>query len=86
MLDTTKLFAEMVVALASSGAAIATLVEPEWIERLFDVAPDGGDGSLETWVVVTACVIAGAVFGWRAAVRLRRDRVTARRLQTARNA
>lgn len=86
MLDKTKLWSEVAATVASAGAAIATLIEPQWLERLFHMAPDDGDGSLETLVTVAICVAAGAVFGWRAAVRVRRDRVTARNLQTARKA
>ena len=72
MLDKTKPWSEMAASLASAGAAVATLIEPRWFELLFDVAPDEGDGSLETWVTVLICVAASAAFGWRAAVGLRR--------------
>ena len=30
----------------------------DWIERLFGFSPDGGDGTTETIVVITACVVA----------------------------
>jgi hypothetical protein len=29
----------------------------DWIERIFGISPDNGDGSAETAVVATACVI-----------------------------
>jgi len=79
MNDKTKLLAEVVATFASAMAAIATLIEPQWFERLFDVAPDDGDGALETWLTVALCVAACAVFAWRAALRVRRARVGARR-------
>lgn len=40
------------LALLSAVACIATLIEPQWFELLFDESPDGGDGSLETWFAV----------------------------------
>ena len=30
---------------------VVTVVDPQWIERWFDEAPDGGDGSAERWIV-----------------------------------
>lgn len=39
-------------ACASSGALfVCTLADPQWIERWFDESPDGGDGSVERWIV-----------------------------------
>lgn len=47
-----RFFAHLAAAGASAGVCIATLIEPQWFELLFDSAPDGGDGSLQTWVAV----------------------------------
>jgi hypothetical protein len=33
----------------------------DWIERLFGFSPDGGDGSAEAIIVITACVIVAVV-------------------------
>jgi hypothetical protein len=51
------------VALASMTAALLllTLVSREWIEVLFGVDPDGGDGSLE-WALVGALLVSTVVF------------------------
>lgn len=60
------------LALCSAAACIATLIEPQWFELLFDESPDGGDGSLETWFAVALSVAACIAFSlvarreWRA--------------------
>jgi hypothetical protein len=33
----------------------------DWIERIFGISPDGGDGSTEALIVVAAIVIAAIV-------------------------
>jgi hypothetical protein len=45
-------------ASSSAGAVLlgATLAWPDWVERAFDIAPDGGSGLLE-WLVVIVLVI-----------------------------
>lgn len=35
----------------------------DWIERLFGVSPDGGDGTTEMIYVVAAIAVAALVFG-----------------------
>jgi hypothetical protein len=35
----------------------------DWIERLFGVSPDGGDGSTEMLYLVAAVAIVGLIFG-----------------------
>ena len=60
------------LALCSAVACVATLIEPQWFELLFDESPDGGDGSLETWFAVGLSVAACIAFSlvarreWRA--------------------
>ena len=34
----------------------------DWIERIFGISPDNGDGSAEAAIVATVCIIAVAVF------------------------
>jgi hypothetical protein len=48
-----RFWTELSLASASGGLCILTLVWHEWIELLFGVDPDGGDGSLE-WAIVAA--------------------------------
>jgi hypothetical protein len=71
----TKVRAWLVTALPliSLCLLLLTIVQPDWIEEIFGVEPDGGDGSLEAlviWalVVVTAVSGMGAVMAWRRAV------------------
>jgi hypothetical protein len=68
-------FGAAVVAACLSGAAcIATLIEPQWFEILFDESPDGGDGSLETIVAVVLSLVACLAFVWLARLEWRRGR------------
>jgi hypothetical protein len=51
-----------------------TLVLPDWIERLFGLSPDGGDGSAEWgWVIAFAAAtlvfFADAARWWRRTAR-----------------
>jgi hypothetical protein len=36
----------------------------DWIEQLWGVSPDGGDGSFERLVTIGAIVVLAAVGGW----------------------
>ena len=65
---------EVAASLIGIVGFVATLVEPEWIERLFDEAPDGGDGSAERWLVGAAFLVAAVV----AALLAHRERRRAR--------
>jgi hypothetical protein len=61
---------EAVLAAASAGLLMLTLASPEWMEAVFHVDPDAGDGSLE-WIVVcllllsTVLLAATARSDWR---------------------
>ena len=68
-----RLYAEIAAAAVSAAISIATLVEPQWFERLFDESPDGGDGSLETIVAVGVFAIAAVVFAARAFMRWKQE-------------
>jgi hypothetical protein len=61
---------EIAVSILSVVLLVLTLVDPMWIERLFDESPDGGDGSLER-LVAGACFAVAAIV---AAVLARRER------------
>lgn len=43
----TRLWLEALLTLFSAGALAATLIWPQWIEVLFAIEPDHGDGSSE---------------------------------------
>jgi hypothetical protein len=68
-----RFWVEAVVGGASGLLALLTLVTREWIELLFGVDPDGGDGSSE-WLLVVALAVVALVLGvlargeWRRAV------------------
>jgi hypothetical protein len=62
MTHRTRLVAALVAATLSAIACIATIVEPQWFELLFDESPDGGDGSLETLAAVAVSAIACVIF------------------------
>jgi hypothetical protein len=60
--------AALIAAVLSGVACLATLIEPQWFELLFQKAPDGGDGRLETLVAVVVSLAACLFFGllaWR---------------------
>ena len=62
------------LALCSAVACVATLIEPQWFELLFDEAPDGGDGSLETIIAVAVSLVACVLFALLARREWRRGR------------
>lgn len=75
MNDRQRFAAHLAAAAASALTCIATLIEPQWFELLFDSAPDGGDGTLETWVTVGVSATAFVAFAWLARRDWRRSRI-----------
>lgn len=61
------------LAVVSVVLLVLTLAWSDWIEALFGVDPDHGDGSLE-WVVVGSTAVAAIVFSPLAARRWRLGR------------
>ena len=57
--------ADVVAAAVLGFLALLTLVVPDWIEVVFKVDPDGGNGSLE-WMIVAGCAVVALVFAFDA--------------------
>ena len=53
-----RFWMECALAVLSAGLAVSTMVWNNWIELLFEVEPDGGDGSFEWGIVVVFAVVA----------------------------
>lgn len=65
-------WAEVVLAGASAVLAVVTIINHEWIEVVFGVDPDGGNGALE-WSLVGILVVAAATSALLARVEWRRS-------------
>jgi hypothetical protein len=66
-----RFWIEIALALVTAGLFVVTLVWREWIELVFKVDPDSGDGSLE-WAIVGVLLVATIVFAWFAGTEWRR--------------
>lgn len=66
-----RFWIEAALASLTAGLSVLTLISREWIEWLFEVDPDGGDGSLE-WAIVGILLLATVIFAWFARVEWRR--------------
>ena len=62
MFSRTRFLLESCAAILCAAIFALTLIEPQWFEVLFDEAPDGGDGSLESLVAIVASLIATGIF------------------------
>lgn len=66
-----RFWAEAALAFLTASLFVLTLVTREWIELLFGVEPDGGDGSLE-WAIVGTLFVATFTFSALARAEWRR--------------
>jgi hypothetical protein len=67
----TRFWIETALAAVTTIVFLVTLVWREWIEAVFGVDPDGGDGSLE-WAVVGALLAASVTLSVMARAEWRR--------------
>jgi hypothetical protein len=51
-----RFWVETVLATVTGALLLLTLVWHDWVERIFGVEPDGGDGSLE-WLLVGGLLV-----------------------------
>lgn len=67
---------EAVLSVCGGLLAILTIVRSDWIETVFRVDPDQGNGSVE-WIVVVALLVIAAGAGTLAGRRWRRTHAVA---------
>jgi hypothetical protein len=68
----TRFWAEAVLACLTAALTLLTLVDPEWIESVFGVEPDGGNGALE-WAIVAGLALVTLALGLSARTEWRRS-------------
>jgi hypothetical protein len=69
-------YVELLLSVAALVLALVTLVWNDWIELVFKVDPDAGNGSLEK-AIVGVLVAAAVICGWLARTEWRRMRTAA---------
>jgi hypothetical protein len=67
-----RFYLEAILAALSTGLFILTLISRDWIEEIFHVEPDEGNGSLEWTIVIVLFVVSIALISlarrdWRRA-------------------
>jgi hypothetical protein len=67
----TRFWIEAWSAALTTILFVVTVVSPEWIEAIFGVDPDGGDGALE-WAIVAALLAASLALSLLARAEWRR--------------
>ncbi len=68
-----RFWVEAGAAVVTGVMSVVTVLWPTWIEGLFGVEPDGGDGSLE-WMLVATLAVVTATLGLIARSEWRRAR------------
>ena len=66
-----RFYVELVLAVAALVLALVTLVWNDWIEIVFKVDPDAGNGSLEKAIVIVL-LAAAVIAAWLARTEWRR--------------
>ena len=61
-----------VLSVLATIATVWSIIEPQWIERLFDASPDEGSGESEWWIAAMFAILAAVSlvvsrWRWRAA-------------------
>jgi hypothetical protein len=56
-----RFYLEAILAVLSTGLFVLTLISRDWIEVLFHVEPDEGNGSLEWLIVAVLFVVSAAL-------------------------
>lgn len=70
MKSPVKLSLWLLLAVVSASVAILTAITPHWLETLFGLDPDGGNGSAELLIVVVSASV--SLLSWlRVAMRIR---------------
>ena len=67
-----RFWVEAAMATITSVLLLLTLVWEDWVEEIFGISPDGGNGSFERWLVGALCVLTIALIAmarseWRRA-------------------
>jgi hypothetical protein len=75
----TRFWLESAIASVAALLAVATLIVPDWIETVFSVDPDGGNGVVE-WGITAAFAILAIVFALAARLEYRHTVLSSRAL------
>jgi hypothetical protein len=67
-----RFWIEAALATLTTVLFVVTLISREWIEAVFNVDPDGGDGSLE-WIIVGVLFALSLIFAAMARAEWRRN-------------
>ena len=62
-----RFWVEVGVAALTTALTVLTILVPTWIETIFGIDPDGGNGTLEWAIVAMSCILSAAI--WFAAQR-----------------
>ena len=69
-----RVWVELALGLTSSALLVLALLSPHWMELLFGLAPDAGDGSAEyglalVWAAVSLLMFGLAGYTWKKQIR-----------------